>query len=62
VVMTAALLVPNPFMPYEVRMAHLRETASSNFLFGMALGWLFGRRSATPGATEFTRGEPQHAA
>jgi hypothetical protein len=28
------LLLPNPLMPYEVRMAHLLETATSNFLFG----------------------------
>jgi hypothetical protein len=28
------LLLPNPLMPYEVRMAHLVETATSNFLFG----------------------------
>lgn len=34
VVMNSQLLLPNPFMPAEVRMAHLLETASSNFLFG----------------------------
>jgi len=34
VVMNAQLLLPNPLMPTEVRMAHLLETASSNFLFG----------------------------
>ena len=28
------LLIPNPLMPAEVRMAHLLETATSNFLFG----------------------------
>lgn len=28
------LLIPNPIMPAEVRIAHLWETASSNFLFG----------------------------
>jgi hypothetical protein len=33
-VMTVQLLLPNPLMPTEVRMAHLLETASSNFLFG----------------------------
>jgi hypothetical protein len=33
-VMTAQLLIPNPLMPAEVRMTHLVETASSNFLFG----------------------------
>ena len=33
-VMTAQLLLPNPLMPAEVRMVHLAETATSNFLFG----------------------------
>ncbi|HSD47587.1 MAG TPA: hypothetical protein VLB87_13255 [Pyrinomonadaceae bacterium] len=33
-VVTAQLLIPNPLMPAEVRMTHLVETASSNFLFG----------------------------
>ena len=33
-VMTSLLLLPNPLMPTEVRMAHLVETATSNFLFG----------------------------
>jgi hypothetical protein len=33
-VMTAQLLIPNPLMPREVRMVHLLETASSNFIFG----------------------------
>ena len=32
--MTAQLLLPNPFMPAEVRMVHLLETATSNFIFG----------------------------
>jgi len=32
--MNSQLLLPNPFMPREVRMVHLVETASSNFLFG----------------------------
>jgi hypothetical protein len=43
IVMTAGLLLPNPYMPYAVRMAHLVETASSNFLFGVFVAWLFGR-------------------
>jgi len=34
VVMSSLLLIPNPLMPKEVRLAHLWETASSNFLFG----------------------------
>src|SRR5215204_393529 len=37
VVMCSQLLLPNPLMPWEVRMAHLLETASSNFLFGWLL-------------------------
>jgi hypothetical protein len=44
VVMSSQLLLPNPLMPPEVRMAHLLETASSNFLFGWLIvlvlrGW-----------------------
>lgn len=31
---SALLLIPNPLMPAEVRMAHLLETSTSNFLFG----------------------------
>jgi hypothetical protein len=46
VVMTAGLLLPNPYMPYDVRMVHLLETSSSNFLFGVFVGWLFGRGRA----------------
>jgi hypothetical protein len=34
VLMNTQLLLPNPFMPHEVRMTHLLETATSNFLFG----------------------------
>jgi hypothetical protein len=41
---SAALLIPNPFMPEAVRMTHLIETASSNFIFGMLVGWLLARR------------------
>jgi hypothetical protein len=40
VVMNARLLLPNPYMPEAVRMAHLVETASSNFIFGLLIGWL----------------------
>jgi hypothetical protein len=39
VVMCSLLLLPNALMPAEVRMAHLVETASSNFLFGWLLVW-----------------------
>lgn len=40
IVMTAPLLLPNPYMPDAVRMAHLVETGTSNFLFGVLIGWL----------------------
>jgi hypothetical protein len=40
VVMNAPLLLPNPYMPEPVRMAHLVETASSNFILGVFVGWL----------------------
>lgn len=34
VVMSSQLLLPNPLMPPAVRLAHLVETSTSNFLFG----------------------------
>lgn len=37
---TAQLLLPNPYMPEAVRMTHLIEVASSNFIFGLFVGWL----------------------
>jgi len=37
VMMSSQLLLPNPLMPRAVRLAHLVETASSNFLFGWLL-------------------------
>jgi hypothetical protein len=45
VVMNSQLLLPNPFMPEPVRMTHLIETASSNFIFGAIVGWLLTQRS-----------------
>jgi len=44
VVMNTQLLLPNPYMPDAVRMAHLIETASSNFIFGLLVGWLLSKR------------------
>jgi hypothetical protein len=41
VVMDAGLLLPNPYMPYAVRMVHLVETGTSNFLFGLLVAWVF---------------------
>ena len=46
VVMNAPLLLPNPYMPEPVRLAHLLETASSNFIFGMLIAWLLTKRHA----------------
>jgi hypothetical protein len=43
VVATGQLLLPNPYMPEAVRMAHLLETASSNFIFGWFTVWLLNR-------------------
>jgi len=45
-VMNAQLLLPNPYMPEPVRMAHLVETASSNLIFGFFIGWLLTQRHA----------------
>lgn len=50
VVMNAQILLPNPYMPEPVRMAHLVETASSNFIFGVFMGWLLTQRPAFAGA------------
>jgi hypothetical protein len=44
VVMNAQLLLPNPYMPEAVRIMHLIETASSNFIFGWLVGWLLTQR------------------
>ncbi|NOH01970.1 MAG: hypothetical protein HND47_08385 [Chloroflexi bacterium] len=40
VLMNAQHLLPNPYMPRAVSMAHLAETASFNFIFGWIVGWL----------------------
>lgn len=41
IVMNSQLLLPNPFMSENVRMIHLIETATSNFLFGLVCVWLW---------------------
>jgi len=46
VVMNTQLLLPNPLMPKDVRMAHLVETAVSNFIFGWVLVWLLRDRQS----------------
>jgi hypothetical protein len=47
IALSSGLLLPNPYMPYPVRMAHLLETASSDFLFGALAAWMFGRAPAS---------------
>jgi len=47
-VMNALLLLPNPYMPEPVRMAHLVETASSNFIFGVFVAWVLIARRRVP--------------
>ena len=44
VVATSLLLLPNPLMPPKVRMVHLLETATSNFLFGWLVVLVLCRR------------------
>jgi hypothetical protein len=39
------LLVPNPFMPFAVRMIHFVETITANILFGAFVGWSFSGNS-----------------
>jgi hypothetical protein len=52
-VMTSQLLLPNPLMPDEVRMVHLLETSTSNFLFG----WLVVLILCGAGRARAPRGE-----
>jgi hypothetical protein len=47
VILSDKLLLPNPYMPEAVRMTHLLETASSDFLFGWAVMWLLTKQRAT---------------
>lgn len=37
---SSGLLLPNPYMSEAVRMAHLLETSTSNFLWGMIMAWV----------------------
>ena len=45
----APLLIPNEFMPANVRLAHGFETGISNFLYGIVLVYLFGKRKTNTG-------------
>ena len=51
ILMNAQLLLPNPFMPEAVRLVHMLETAATNFLFGIWIGWSFGRDQANAQTT-----------
>jgi len=51
VLMASNLLVPTDIMPNAIRMAHLVEVASSNFLFGWIVVWLLAPRQSEQGAT-----------
>lgn len=50
------LIVPNPYMPDPVRLAHLVEVCTSNFVYGMFVGWLLTREKHA------TDPMPSHAA
>ena len=44
----APLLIPNPYLPDHVRWTHMCEVASSNFVFGAIVAWLWGQREPVP--------------
>lgn len=47
VLMNSQLLLPTPLMPEAVRMTHLIETASYNFIFGYFIVWLLHRHPSS---------------
>jgi hypothetical protein len=47
VLMNSQLLLPTPLMPEAVRMTHLIETASSNFIYGYLIVWLLHRHHSS---------------
>jgi hypothetical protein len=42
----APLILPNDYLPLAIRQVHLVEVGISNFVFGVAVGWLLTRSSA----------------
>lgn len=44
----APLLLPNPFMPPHIRLAHGFEVGISNFVFGMIVGWALTAKRPAP--------------
>ena len=43
---SSGLLLPNPIMPYMVRIGHLIETSTSSFIWGLILAWGFAKFTA----------------
>jgi hypothetical protein len=58
VLMNSQLLLPTPLMPEAVRMTHLVETASSNFIFGYLIVWLLHRRHSSLSAPKKAQRSP----
>lgn len=56
VFMNSLLLLPNPLMPAEVRMTHLVETATSNFLFGWLVVLLLRGQSTASASADLRHG------
>jgi len=54
VLLTSQLLIPNPYMGETIRMAHLLETSTSTFIFGVATVWLVGSKSGKASKTVTT--------
>ena len=48
VLLTAPLLIPNPYMPAPIRLIHFVETSTSTFLYGWLMGWVFTRGTCGP--------------
>ena len=42
----AQLLLPNPYMPADIRYPHLLETASSTFIWGYVVAWVLLRKAS----------------
>lgn len=47
ILMNSQLLLPNIYMPDSVRMSHLIETATENFIFGWLVVWLLNRHHSS---------------
>ena len=48
----APLLIPNPFLPDAVRIVHLVEVTTENFIFGCVAGWLLAPTAWEPSAAD----------